>query len=105
MTIVSNSKVVLAVLGLIFVLPSLGFGANLSHLEEKLLARDRVGVHTELQKLFREEREVFDEVINFTDPILNVFEAFDKLKEFHLMNGSDSEKLLIERLNSEWQNI
>lgn len=106
MTIVDNVKLVTsAILALIFVLPSLLFGADLKLLEEKLLSRDRAGVHTELQSLYQEERDVFDKVVDFTNPVLDALEAFDKLKEYHVSNNSSSEKLLIDRFNNEWQKL
>jgi len=101
MPLIGKLKVIAwAVAFFIYFLPSLGFCAVLTPLENKLLTRDRTAVHTELQRLFREEREVFDKVVDFTDPVLDVFDAFDTLKEYHLSNDSPSEKLLIERLKS-----
>lgn len=72
-------KAVLILLALLTALPSICF-ADLTTLEEKLLSRDRQGAHDELQQMLRYDSDTFYKVLDMYDPILGMFETYDKLQ-------------------------
>ncbi|BCG45751.1 hypothetical protein GEOBRER4_n0517 [Citrifermentans bremense] len=66
---------------------------DLTVLEEKLLLRDRQGAHDVLQQMLRQDSDTFYKILDMYDPILGMFETYDKLQN---ATGFNEQRLIDE---------
>lgn len=75
-------KHVLAFLLMYLLLAPNSYGGSLTTaLEERMLAHDRKGAHSELENIMRQDRDEFYRLVDAYDSILCIFETYDKLEK------------------------